>query len=430
MTDTVNEKRREALFSLIVAGAFPEFAFATDEAVQTAMRTARANVESFGADRGKDSTAAIQKAIDSSPVVWIPPGNVYLIDTLRIPSNRRLIIDGVLRRIENARSDSYMIVNSNGMDGNSRIVIEGNGELDGNASAQRGDRQGLIRFVNPTNCSVTLQRAGNNRYDSRNPTTSGQGCIVFVNATRSHISVRNLKNWQREGLFIDGASVECSITNVTALGDGLDSWSAVSISGAGATRNNISDITAENCGASSVVCDSTFSTVDTIMSRNNQFHNGVNFGHTGKPATGTHASNITVLNAAQAASSGSGHSGIQVGGGTTDLELSNITVNGAYNHCIQISDHASRIRLTGKNRLSGAKHGSGVNAYGADQVTISGTTATGNSDYGVNFNSGNDCVITDSDLRGNKLGGFMAASKRIRVQDTLCSGPAKTCSAD
>lgn len=430
MNYPVNEKRREVLFLLIITSAFPEFAFAADERVQTDMRTTRANVESFGADRGKDSTAAIQKAIDNLSVIWIPPGSVYFVDTLRIPSNRRLIIDGVLRRIENARSDSYMIVNSNGMDGNSKIIIEGNGELDGNASAQRGDRQGLIRFVSPINCSVTLQTAGNNRYDSRNPTTSGQGCIVFVNAMRSHISVRNLKNWQREGLFIDGASVECSITNVTALGDGLNSWSAVSISGAGATRNNISRITAENCGASSVVCDSTFSTVDTIMSRNNQFHNGVNFGHTGKPATGTHASNITVLNAAQAASSGSGHSGIQVGGGTTDLELSNITVTGAYNHCIQISDHASRIKLTGKNRLSGARHGSGVNAYGADHVTISGTIATGNSDYGVNFNSGNDCVITDSDLRGNKLGGFIASSKRILVQETLCNGPAKNCSTD
>jgi hypothetical protein len=263
-----------------------------------------------------------------------------------------------------------------------------------------------------------LSKVGNNRYDSRNPVVSGQGCVVFVDAIRSHIVVRNLNLWQREGLYIGGSSSKCSIRDVNALGDGKHSWSAVAISGAGATDNAILDITAENCSASSVVLDSANSQIARIVSRNNRFQNGVNFGHAGKPATGSRGSDILVFNAGHAATSGTSHCGIQVGGGTTDVELSNITVNGAFNHCIQISDGATRIQLKGTNRLTGARHGCGVNTYRANQVRISGTTATGNNDYGVNINFGNDCSVSDSDLRGNKMGGLKASGMRLAVNNT------------
>jgi hypothetical protein len=262
------------------------------------------SIENYGALPGQDSTTAIQQALNASPVVWVPPGKVYLVNTLEIPSNRRFIVDGVLRRIANAPSDTYMITNA-GSGGNSNIVIEGNGELDGNAVAQTGDRQGLIRLQKPVDCLVRLSKVGNNRYDSRNPVVSGQGCVVFVDAIRSHIVVRNLNLWQREGLYIGGSSSKCSIRDVNALGDGKHSWSAVAISGAGATDNAILDITAENCSASSVVLDSANSQIARIVSRNNRFQNGVNFGHAGKPATGSRGSDILVFNAGHAATSAS-----------------------------------------------------------------------------------------------------------------------------
>lgn len=380
----------------------------------------RPSIDDYGAVDGQDSTTALQRAFDANNTVWVPPGKNYFINTVAMSSNQRLILDGKLTRIANAISDSYMITNASGAAGDSNIIIEGKGELDGNAAGQTGDRQGLIKFQKPTDCLVRIRKAGNNRYDNSNLTTTGQGCIVFTDATRSHIEVRFLNLWQREGIYIDGASTKCSIRNVTAVGDGLNSWSAVSISGAGAAYNKIDNIDADNCGASSVGCDSTYSQVNKIISRNNQFQNGVNFGHTGKPATGTRATNITVLNAGQGATSGT-HCGIQVGGGTTDMDMANVTIVGSYTHCIQVSDGATRFQLGGKNRLSGALHGCGFNSFGASQVRVSGTTATGNSDYGVNFNAGDDCSVDDSDLRGNALGGLSYTGSRVTCRNTPCS---------
>jgi hypothetical protein len=372
-------------------------------------------------DGATDDTTAIMAAINANPVVWLPPGKTYRANTLPIPSNRRLIVDGILKRIDNAPSDSAMIVNASGAAGDSNIVITGAGELDGNAANQSGDRQGLIRFQKPTDCSVSVRRAGNNKYGSGQPVVAGVGCIVFIDATRCKAHDIRLNLWQREGIYFDGASVECTIQRIQALGDGANGWSAVSISGAGAIGNKILDITANNCGATSVVLDSTYSQADNIVSRNNQFNNGINFGHTGKPASWSRASNLTVINAGQAATSGTSHCGVQVGGGTTDFDLSNVTVSGAYNHCIQISDSATRVQLGGKNRLTGAQHGSGVNAFGADQVRIAGTTATGNSDYGVNLNAANDSSVIDSDLRGNTIGGFSGTGSRVMVRNTPLS---------
>ena len=378
------------------------------------------SIEDYGAVDGQDSTTALQHTLDAHPVAWVPPGKTYLIDSVTMASSKRMKLDGVLRRIPNAASDSYMITNASGAAGDSNILIEGDGELDGNAAAQSGDRQGLIKFQKPTDCAVRIRKAGNNRYDNSNPTTSGQGCIVFTDATRSHIEVRFQSLWQREGLFIDGASTGCSIRNVTALGDGSNSWSAVSISGAGATNNLIANIDAKNCGASSVSCDSTYSIVDQIRSMNNQFQNGLNLGHTGKPATGTRASNIEVTNAGQGATSGT-HCGVQVGGGSKDVELMGITVNGAYSHCIQVSDSASDVQIIGA-RLSGALHGSGVNVFAADRTHLTGIVAKSNSDYGVNFNASNDCSIGRYDLRGNGINPFSSTGSRVAGYSGSASG--------
>ena len=388
--------------------------------VQDVLRERIPSIENYGAADGQDSTTAVQHALDAHPVVWVPPGKTYLIDSVTIASSKRIKLDGTLKRIANAASDSYMIVNASGAAGDANIIIEGDGELDGNASAQTGDRQGLVKFQKPTDCTVRIRKAGNNRYDNTNPTTSGQGCIVFTDATRSHIDVRFLNLWQREGLFIDGASTGCSIRNVTALGDGSNSWSAVSISGAGATNNLIANIDAKNCGASSVGCDSTYSIVDQIRSTNNQFQNGLNLGHTGKPATGTRASNIEITNAGQGASSGT-HCGVQVGGGSTDVDLTNITVTGAYSHCIQVSDGASDVQIIGA-RLSGALHGSGVNVFAADRTHLTGIVAKSNSDYGVNFNASNDCSIGRYDLRGNGINPFSSTGSRVAGYSGSASG--------
>jgi len=371
---------------------------------------------------GVTHTVGLQAAVNAEAVVIVPTSVTLNSDTISLQSNKKLIVDGTVKRIANAASDSYLFVNAGGAAGNYNIRIMGDGVLDGNSANQgASDRQGLIKFQAPSDCVVNIRQAGGNKYTSPNATTTGQGCIVYTDAIRSHITVRFLNLWQREGILIDGASKHCSIRDVTALGDGQNSWSATSISGVNAAYNKILNINAENCGATSVVLDSTYSQADQIISLNNQFNNGVNFGHTGKPATKSKGSNITVINAGQGATSGSTHCGVQVGGGTTDFELSNVTVDGAYNHCIQISDGSSKVQLKGANRLTGALHGCGINVFGADKTRISGVVAYSNSDYGVNLNASNDCFVSDCDLRGNTIAGFSATGSRCAIVGTPCS---------
>jgi hypothetical protein len=227
--------------------------------------------------------------------------------------------------------------------------------------------------------------------------------------------------WQREGIFFDGASTKCEIRSVIATGDGLNSWSAVSISGTNAVGNIIQDVIADNCGSTSAVLDSTYSLMANVISRNNQFNNGVNFGHTGKPASFSRGLNISVYNAGAGATSGTTHCGIQVGGGTTYFELSDLTVDTAYNHCVQISDSATDVQVAGANRLVNSRNGCGLLSFGANNVRVSGLTAKGNHDFGVDFSAGNYCTVVNSDLRGNTVGPFNSTGSGCTVRASRLS---------
>ena len=413
----------EKLFLQAGAGAVPRATFdkLKDSVSVYDFMTAAQVVDAKSGSPTVETTAAIQAAINAARRVHVPADGTFLVNTLSVPSNRTIVVDGTLKRIANAPASSYMFVNASGAAGDMNIVLTGLGELDGNASNQTNDMQGLVRFQKPTDCDFSVRKAGNNRYTSTNPTTSGQGSIVLIDSTRCKVHDVFLNLWQREGIYLDGATMYGSVRHIVAVGDGLNSWSAVSISGAGAIGNSIDDVQVDNAGATSVVLDSTYSQASNVISRNNTYNNGMNFGHTGKPASFSRANNITVYNAGRLATSGNTHNGISIAGGTTDFELSNATVDTAYSNAVNVSDSATRITIGGKNRFVNAKHGSGLYTFGANFVRAAGIVATGNSDYGVNFATGDDCSIVDSHLAGNTLNGFSATGSRITIRSTPLS---------
>jgi len=378
------------------------------------------NVVDFGAvDGGADSTSAIQAAINAGENILIPSGTFYT-DQLTIPSNKKIIISGTLTFKSGQSNDAVMLVNSDAVSGNTNIVITGDGELDGNASNQTNDRQGLIKLTNVTDCEVSVYKIGNNKYSNTEPTAAGVGCVVIEDATSCVIKDILLKNWQREGLYFNGTVVNCSIQNIIAYGDGLHSWTAASISGASAQHNSIDNITVYNCGASSVNLDSEYSSVSNITSYDNTYGNGVNFGHTGKPASYSSGSNITIYNAGRSATSGTSHNGISIGGSSIGITLSNCNVDTAYNHCLNISDSAASAVVSNCN-FRNATNGSGVNVFGGDNSCFTNVTCSSNSDNGIELGASDDCIVTGCKLDGNTNVGLDYSGTDVIVRGTKVS---------
>lgn len=380
---------------------------------------APANIQDYGAvGGGANDTAAVQNAIDNNAVIVIPSGT-WDINPITVPSNRTIVVEGILRFRAGQANDAVMISNTDAVGGNTNIVITGPGELNGNKANQTNDRQGLVKLTNCTNSEVSVKKIGGNKYAASNPTLAGVGCVVLIDCEDSRVQKVDLVEWQREGIYVDGAAKRCTVSDIIAYGDGVDSWSAVAVSGATASHNTINNVIAYNCGASSVVMDSQYSACTNITSYDNQFQNGVNFGHTGKPASHSTASNIVVYNAGAGASSGATHSGIAIVGGTTDFTLTNFCVDTAHNHGVNVSDSAQEVTIS-SGRISNAG-GSGVNVFNAPNTNINGVYATSNADYGINLNATDFCLVTGCDLRGNTTSGFSASGSSVALRSTRLS---------
>jgi hypothetical protein len=380
---------------------------------------APANIQDYGATgSGANDTSAVQNAINNNSVILIPVGT-WDINPVTVPSNKTIIVEGTLRFRAGQADDAVMISNSDVVGGNTNIIINGSGKLDGNKANQTNDRQGIVKLTNCTNSEVSVKTIGGNKYAASNPTLGGVGCVVLIDCEDCRVQNVDLMEWQREGIYVDGAAKRCTVTDIVARGDGVDSWSAVAVSGATASHNTINNVIAYNCGASSVVLDSQYSACTNIVSYDNQFQNGVNFGHTGKPASHSVASNITVYNAGAGASSGTTHSGIAVVGGTTDFTLTNFMVDTAYNHGVNVSDSAQEVTIS-NGRISNA-NGSGVNVFNAPNTNITGVYATSNAVYGINLNATDFCLVTGCDLRGNTTGGFSASGSNVALRSTRLS---------
>lgn len=121
-------------------------------------------------DDSTDDTAAIQSAINDGNIIIIPPGTYVISDQILIPSNRHIkLMPGAIffrksntgKQHSNTFNNSNFFANSDPVNGNTNIVIEG-GIFDGNQANQPTVERGsfqycgsvAMRFLNVTHLTI------------------------------------------------------------------------------------------------------------------------------------------------------------------------------------------------------------------------------------------------------------------------------------
>ena len=157
--------------------------------------------------------------------------------------------------------------------------------------------------------------------------------------------------------------------------------------------------------------DSKYSSVSDIVVDTVRFQNGVNLGHTGKPASYSTVSNIVVKNLTDNANVNS--AGVNVGGDSVGVEINNVVVDGSTQRGINISDGATDVDLSNirvKDCLTG------ISMYKSGQVKINkfslhGTITTGiikdsaaSSDYTTLHATDIDLTVATNKIAGAATG--------------------------
>lgn len=333
-------------------------------------------------------TTAIQATIDAVNNIVLSENKTYISGALTIGSNKTLRIDGTLKLVAASAAGVSLISNSDQVGGNTDIKIIGTGVLDGNKANQTDATDAIQHtLVDIDNCDyfefAVAKITGN--YFPVGVTSSFTTAAVLV-ANSDYVKVHDslATDWGREGyhcLFCNYSEM----FNLRGLGS-TDSWSLVQFSG---DYNQCHNIFCNNAGASTMSFDCRYSTLTNVVSYNNRWQHGINFGHDGKPSDGSTAQNLVSINAGQLASK----NGIQTAASTTNLSIDGVYVEGATNQGIQFSDGSSHIRL-------------------------SNAVSTGNTGYGFAYFTNNTTdksfyTLVNVDLRGNTAGTYTRLTGEI-----------------
>lgn len=146
---------------------------------------------------GTNDEVEIQAAITALPTVG---GKVYFcegkyikgsIAGISVPSNVELEINGTIQLKTNVGDTAVIFVNSDAVNGNSKISIYGNGKLDGNRANQASGTQNGLVFSNVTNSKINIEASG---FTGRAFVVSGQHNNV---RNRLYPNVDVLENTQK-----------------------------------------------------------------------------------------------------------------------------------------------------------------------------------------------------------------------------------------
>lgn len=288
------------------------------------------SVSQFGAKfDGTDESSAAIAALAAHNVIYVPEGKTLIAKNIELSDNSRVIVEGALK-LPSACADFDRLLYGDSL---SDVNIAIN-ELNGNYAGQVGNiGTHLIYLTNCVSPSVNLRNTHDHYVASGAATPSvdgirntSTGAIFLYQCSKADVNVRLLEGWGREGIYL----LNCTKSEVTVghcQGKYLTEYSGVQVSG---VNNSINRASVDFAGASAVGFDTSYGFLSNVIATNTRENSGVNFGHTGYPATGSVAENIVV--------DGSFGAGISVLSSSQDLTINNFSVQNTGESGIQFSD--------------------------------------------------------------------------------------------
>lgn len=239
--------------------------------------------------------------------------------------------------------DLTVLISSNGV---SNIRIDGVGKIDGNESVVTSSKMRLIHLIGGIRHTIENITLTNNFISEDNYGAYSDSTIWIDGGYEHRISGVKLINYGLEGISVTAErSILTDIIGSSNWGEeGGTRCLNYSLLHTLGTKFIVNNITSYNTGASAVGIDSTESIVSNINVDKVRFSNGVSLGHPNKPADGTIVSNVVVKNLLHPA--GTNRAGVNVGDGSKNIKLNNITVVNSTNQGINVSAGATNIDIT------------------------------------------------------------------------------------
>lgn len=297
-------------------------------------------VAEFGATYAGDDSAAVIASLSELGYAYVPRGRICSFKNVELLSGQKLIVDGTAR-LPDGCSDFDRMVHAAGQ---SDVVIHID-EIDGNASGQSG----LIgtHLIYLTNCGspdVRVRYAHDHYYprEIANPPSpdgirdGSSGCIFLYRCDGARVFIKRLENWGHEGVQIRESERTVSFLGMAQGSPTGDEWSGFQVSGG---YNQVLSARVDYAGASGIGIDSNRSTIGQLISTNSRYFNGVNFGHTGFPASYSRVESVIV--------DGCDENGINFGGGTEGVVVGLASIFNAGKYGINQSDSANYNEVNG-----------------------------------------------------------------------------------
>ncbi|MGV2841565.1 phage tail-collar fiber domain-containing protein [Vibrio cyclitrophicus] len=313
--------------------------------------------------------------------------------------------------------DADLVISSDNID---RVKISGSGRISGNKQQQVGDKQQrLIRLL--TNDSTISELELGENYSIETPDSSVH--CVSMEGQRNRMATLRLSSWGQEGLVLKNNQYSM-MHDIIANDEDSKSWSAAQVHG---SHNMINGVIAKNTGASAVGCDSTHAVVTNIIVDLVRWHNGVNLGHTGNPASYSVASNLVITNLNDPDNANA--AGLSLANGTRLVSVVNYSlknpIESKANKGINVSNGGGEHQI-----LNAVLDGviTAVNLYSSEYTAI-GNLILKSCDYGIVKNDDAILQLMNADLSGatTALSGA-GASNNVRAVNTIfdrndaCSG--------
>lgn len=283
-----------------------------------------------------DSSAAIAMLLELNYLV-VPQHRTAVLKNIQLQNSSAVVVFGSVK-LPNGCADFDRMFYGAGIT-MPDILIK---EIDGNAAGQSGSiGTHLIYLTNCIGSRVKVKYIHDHYYSTGGPATSvdgirdaSSGPIFLYRDKHARVDIGYFDGWGREGVQLR----ECvnSKANVGHMQgrDGGGEYSGLQVSG---TYNEIERASVDNAGASAVGFDTMYGIVSNIIATNTRENHGLNFGHTGFPATGSIAQNIVV--------DGCMRHGISVGAATAGLTISNVSIRNAGEMGINVSDNATLAKI-------------------------------------------------------------------------------------